>query len=272
MLWKRVATALVFAPALLYLVWRGGWPLGGACLLLAGLMLWEYLRMTVADGGAALHGVAYLLTAAWVAAQLGWLPGHLAGLVLPAGTMLLLMTLVLRPHPIATSMQRAGLAALGVLYAGGLIPFMARLRAVDEHSGLGLALAALFCTWAADTGAYFSGRAFGRHKLYPALSPGKTIEGAVGGTAAAIAVAFLIRAWFVPTLAPHHTVALGSLAGLFGMAGDLAESLLKRSTGTKDSSALIPGHGGVLDRFDAVIFVAPALYLYAVLALGLGAK
>jgi phosphatidate cytidylyltransferase len=102
----------------------------------------------------------------------------------------------------------------------------------------------------------------GKKKLAPVISPKKTIEGAVGGVVAAIAMAFILRHFFMPELAPIHTLAVGSIAAVAGIVGDLCESLLKRSTGIKDSSNLIPGHGGVLDRFDGVMFAAPAIFLY----------
>ena len=131
--------------------------------------------------------------------------------------------------------------------------------------GLGLSLGAIFCTWAADTGAYFAGRAFGRHKLYPKISPGKTVEGAIGGLASAVGAAFLIRFLFDVPMEAAYTAGMGAVAGVAGVIGDLSESLLKRSVGAKDSSRLIPGHGGVLDRFDGVMFAAPALYAYVVI-------
>jgi phosphatidate cytidylyltransferase len=152
---------------------------------------------------------------------------------------------------------------LGVGYCCGLIPYLSLLR--NLGGGLGLAFGSLFCTWASDTGAYFAGRAFGKHKLYPKISPSKTIEGLIGGLVAAVAVAIAVRHVFSVGISLVDAVAIGSIAAIFGTAGDLCESMLKRSVGAKDSSTLIPGHGGVLDRFDAVMFVAPAIYLYVLL-------
>jgi phosphatidate cytidylyltransferase len=119
-------------------------------------------------------------------------------------------------------------------------------------------------TFGADTGAYFAGRLFGRHKLYEKVSPKKTIEGAVGGLAAGIGFAFLGRA-IAPglgDLTPLDAILLGGVGAALGIVGDLFESLLKRSSGVKDSGDLIPGHGGVLDRIDALLFVGPFVYFY----------
>jgi len=262
MLKHRVLAAMAFAPALLGLVWWGGLALEITCFLLALIMLWEYQRMALGrDGELYTKGIGFILTALVAAFALGWLPAEWGGIALPGATMLLFVTMLGRPLPIERALHRTASVALGVLYCAGLIPFLARLRQLEDN-GLTFGLMALFCTWAADTGAYFSGRFLGKHKLYPSVSPKKTIEGALGGLAAAVGVAFFIRWLLVADLAPLHTALLGLVAGALGVAGDLAESLLKRSTGVKDSSNIIPGHGGVLDRFDAVMFAAPAVYLY----------
>lgn len=261
MLKQRVGAALVFAPALLGLVWWGGVALEVTCACLSLLMLWEFLRLTVGPGKTILKLLAYALTVVVVGTVLGRLPPSATDGLAPTITLALLIATLARPVPFESSFRNAALVALGVGYCGVLIPYLSRLRSLDE--GLGLALAALFCTWGADTGAYFAGRYFGTRKLAPQISPAKTVEGAVGGLVAAIAIAFLIRALFGLSFNPFNTVMLGVIAGVLGVAGDLWESLLKRSAGAKDSSSLIPGHGGVLDRFDAVMFVAPSMFIYA---------
>ncbi|HET6345263.1 MAG TPA: phosphatidate cytidylyltransferase, partial [Myxococcota bacterium] len=187
----------------------------------------------------------------------------------PAGALLLLTAVLFQPEPMATSIQRAALVALGVVYCAALIPYLAVLRGrPDDSHGLGLCLMALFCTWASDTGAYFAGRTLGRRKLYPKISPSKTVEGGVGGLLTAVAMAFAIRGALHLDLSPLHTGLLGAVSAAFGAVGDLCESMLKRSVGAKDSSKLIPGHGGVLDRFDGVMFAVPAFYIYIALFLG----
>jgi phosphatidate cytidylyltransferase len=257
---------LVFAPALFAVVYVGGIPLDLACLGLCLVILWEYLRLTLRETGIHAKALAFVLTGVVAAGTLGWVPPPLDTVLFPAVTLLSLLAALLKPEPLEASFQRAALLLLGVLYSGSMLPILARLRAVEQ--GLGLSLMALFCAWGADTGAYFAGRMLGRHKLYPTVSPGKTVEGAIGGIATAVGVAVLIRGLFSVDLPMAHTVALGALAAVAGVVGDLCESLLKRSVGAKDSSALIPGHGGVLDRFDAVLFVAPSFFIY-LLATGL---
>ena len=124
-------------------------------------------------------------------------------------------------------------------------------------------LLAIALTFGNDTGAYFAGRALGRHKLYPAVSPKKTVEGAVGGLVAGLVVMFVARATVVPWLTLRDCLLVAIPAAVVGPIGDLVESLIKRASGVKDSGRLIPGHGGVLDRIDALLFVAAWIYVYA---------
>jgi phosphatidate cytidylyltransferase len=114
-----------------------------------------------------------------------------------------------------------------------------------------------------DTAAYYTGRAIGRHKLAPRVSPGKTIEGTIGGFAAAVVTGYLCKLGFFPEIPAVHALALGATLGMIGQIGDLAESLLKRGSNVKDSGTLLPGHGGVLDRVDSILFCAPVLFYYS---------
>jgi phosphatidate cytidylyltransferase len=132
---------------------------------------------------------------------------------------------------------------------------------------VGWVLMPLAVTWLNDTGAYAAGRAFGRHKLYPAVSPGKTWEGFFGGALASIGAAFLVRALFLGSLTTVDCLAIALPCSVLGPVGDLSESMLKRAYGVKDSGKLIPGHGGLLDRIDALLFNLPYIWLYATLAL-----
>lgn len=123
-------------------------------------------------------------------------------------------------------------------------------------------IAILVSIWMCDTAAYFGGLTMGRHKLFPRVSPKKSWEGAVWGFAGSVITMIVFQRYFLPYLQIHQAVVIGMIIGIFGQIGDLIESLLKRDAGVKDSSALIPGHGGVFDRFDSLIFVSPLLYLY----------
>ena len=261
MLKTRAIAALIFAPALLALVLLGGLPLQLTCLVLVWLMLWEFLGLTLGPGQVYLKIVGYLFTSVVAQRTVELGPTLPYDLLLPVGTMLLFAAILWRPEPLDRSMHNAAVVIFGAAYCGGLIPYLSRLREIEQSAGW--AFMALFCTWGADTGAYFAGRLFGRHKLYPLVSPGKTWEGLVGGLVWGIGVAFLVRHLFGMDLAAHHLVVIGTLAAVIGLIGDLSESLLKRSVSAKDSGTLIPGHGGVLDRFDAVMFAAPAIYIYA---------
>jgi phosphatidate cytidylyltransferase len=149
---------------------------------------------------------------------------------------------------------------------GGLGLGHRRARVV---AGLQWVISALVITWANDSCAYFAGRLFGRHKLHPAVSPNKTWEGFAGGAVGSVGGMFIARWVAFPALTTGDCLALGLLGAVLGPLGDLCESLLKRAHGVKDSGTLIPGHGGLLDLVDALLFNAPAVYLYVVAVHGL---
>lgn len=159
---------------------------------------------------------------------------------------------------------------VGLFYIGGLWQTFVLIRAVpgwvvvpgigQGERGAWLMLFVAVCVWATDTFAYFVGRFLGRHKLAPQLSPGKTIEGSIGGFLGAVLVGAGFGFWIhLPLI---HGLAIGALAGIMGQIGDLFESALKRELGIKDFGRVLPGHGGALDRFDSLLFVAPLAYLY----------
>jgi phosphatidate cytidylyltransferase len=184
-------------------------------------------------------------------------------------TLLLVMPMLSMLVPLFRfrSIEQAGLglmaAAAGPFYVGGLLVTLALLRRDLGDEGARWVVLALSIAWLADTGAYFTGRAFGKAKLYPAVSPGKTRAGLYGALAAAALAGALASTLYLPRIPLLHGLLLGLIAGLLGQLGDLVESLLKRSVGVKDSGSLIPGHGGILDRVDALLFVSPVVYLYA---------
>ena len=163
------------------------------------------------------------------------------------------------PGEMDTVASRTGASLLGSVYGGIPIGYLILVRDIPGD-GRTLAFLALSLSWFCDTFAYFGGRAFGRTKLYPKMSPNKTVEGlACGALAAGIAAYIVLRIGQVPW-GPVMAVSVGILAGLWGQVGDLCESMLKRSFGVKDAGNFLPGHGGVLDRFDAVLFVAPLIF------------
>jgi phosphatidate cytidylyltransferase len=192
-------------------------------------------------------------------------------LALPAGAMLVVLGAVIWVR--GTAGRPLGAAAatlLGVLYTGGLLSFGYGLRehpyAVGDRAGTALVAFPLVLTWASDIGAYFVGRAIGGRKLIPAVSPGKTVSGALGGLAVTVIAAWAyVRFVLTPTALLTMTIAgsllFGAVISIAAQVGDLVESLFKREANVKDSSRLIPGHGGLLDRLDSLLFVLPVAYL-----------
>jgi len=184
-------------------------------------------------------------------------PSALIALVLGA-----VLTSLSAPQPVDSAATRAGWLIAGPIYVGALMSSLLFIHRLP-HGGAWVMLTMLLA-WLSDTGAYFTGKAFGRHKLYPLISPKKTVEGAVGGLVAAVLSALGMHYTLLPELPVSHAVGLGVVAGAFGQLGDLFASLLKRSTGVKDSGKILPGHGGILDRIDALLITAALTWLYTI--------
>jgi phosphatidate cytidylyltransferase len=151
--------------------------------------------------------------------------------------------------------------AFGLLYVPLLLSFLALLR--NEPQGVHWIFLLLLVVMAGDSTAYYVGSSCGRHKLYPTVSPNKSIEGALGGLVGSVGGAFIAKATFFPDLSVVDCLLAATAMGLLGQLGDLFESLLKRSCGVKDSGGIVPGHGGILDRLDSILFAAPVAYCYA---------
>lgn len=181
-------------------------------------------------------------------------------------TVLLLTVLIVTCLPLAShldlrrAVMQSGMLVTGVLYVGLTLSCLLFTRALPE--GEFLIFFVVLVTWAGDTGAYLGGKMFGRHSLAPIVSPKKTIEGLAGGLILALGLALASRFWFLPSFSITDCIILGLLLTVAGMLGDLAESAMKRSVAAKDSGALIPGHGGMLDRLDSLLFTAPCFYYY----------
>jgi phosphatidate cytidylyltransferase len=172
----------------------------------------------------------------------------------------LLITLV-RLGAMETAAFRAFSLAFGPLFVGVPMTLLAIMRR-DVPEGPSWVVVCLMFSWFSDTGGYFAGRAFGKRKLYEAVSPKKTIEGAIGGLAGSLIGLLAAHFYFLPSINMVTGVPLAIVAGALGQAGDLGESLVKRSTGVKDSGQIVPGHGGILDRIDALLFTSTVVYLY----------
>lgn len=167
-----------------------------------------------------------------------------------------------RFRDIPTVAGRYAGTVVGIVYAGFLLTFLAKLKLIDPRRGGDTVLIVLIVAWVADTGGYFAGRYLGKTKLYEAVSPKKTWAGAVGGLAGSVVGVAVLKLVSADYLGWIDVVLIAIPGGILGQLGDLTESLIKRSVGVKDSGALLPGHGGILDRIDAVLFIGPYVYAY----------
>jgi phosphatidate cytidylyltransferase len=260
----RLLTAAVVVPPLLWLLFRGpAWGFFVLVLVATAIAASELFRMTH-PGDAPSQVVLVLSTLAASAVTYLLSREPLALLTLIAVVTLLGLLLPLwRLGDMRTAALRTTAGVAGPFYIGCLLITLAMLRRDGEQIGGWLVFMSFTFSWLADTGGYFFGRFLGKTKLYEAVSPKKTRAGFVGALVGASLGAVLASLWYLPQLPLAHALPLGLFAGAAGQLGDLVESLLKRSTGIKDSGGIVPGHGGMLDRIDALIVVAPIVYLYA---------
>ncbi len=258
----RLSTAAVVSPLLLWLLFFGpawGWYVMILCA--TGIASHEVLAMTHPTD--AVSRAVGVLASLAVSLGLYCLTDHAAGLM----TLLLITTLLTSLVPLwrLGDIKTAGfrmLAGVAVPWYIGLLTPLALLRRELGEQGPEFVLMTLMFAWMADTGGYFFGRAFGKHPLYPSVSPKKTWEGFAGALLGAVLGAMLAHFWYLPEIPLAHAIPLALVAGILGQLGDLAESLLKRSTSVKDSGSIIPGHGGLLDRVDALLFASTIVYVY----------
>ncbi|HZK77324.1 MAG TPA: phosphatidate cytidylyltransferase [Gemmatimonadaceae bacterium] len=268
---RRVLFALVGAPLTVALIFIGGWVFAAALGGVAAIGAWELLRMARGSGSDPLEMPAIVLAAA---IPLAVHASYLGVFQVPLTAGVLVFLALLATVIWARGVERKPLVSFSVTLAcivyPALVSYMYPLRyhpyAVGALAGTVLVMFPITVTWATDSGAYGFGRMLGKHKLIPSVSPAKTVEGAVGGLIVAVLGAwlysqFLLRPFAQLGLSPIGIVIFGIAIGVFGQLGDLAESLLKRDAGVKDSSKLLPGHGGILDRFDSLLFVLPVAYL-----------
>jgi phosphatidate cytidylyltransferase len=261
----RLGTAAVAVPVILYAVFLAPPVVFYVICFTAGLVgVHELLSMTHPnDAVSRVAGVA-VAAAASLAVYLRFGDPRVLVTVLALVPLLGPLVTLVRLGSIETAALRALALGFGPLYVMIPLTLLAALRPLAPGlPGSGAVLLALGLAWQADTWAYFAGRAFGKHKLYESVSPKKTVEGAIGGLVGSVFWSLVAAFWFMrATLPVAHALALALVAGVLGQAGDLAESLFKRSTGVKDSGQLVPGHGGVLDRVDAVLATSPVVFLY----------
>jgi phosphatidate cytidylyltransferase len=251
---SRLLVAAVGLPVVLGLVYLGGWWVFGLALVASLVSLHEYWLLA--------RPLAPLAPAGYVGAILALVGAEAGGIAWAVGGLFTTFVLAFVLKAISEARAASTIAisgtVMGAVWIGGGLTCLVLVRELPDHGRLA-AITVLLAVWAGDTFAYFGGRLIGRHKMAPTTSPGKTWEGLVVGTAATIFVVF-VALYHQHFLTIGHSVVLGVVVALAAPLGDLFESLLKRDMDVKDTGRLLGGHGGMLDRIDALLFAAPAAY------------
>jgi len=260
---QRIVTGLIAGILFIGLTYAGGWAFSALVILLALIGYYEYVRL---NGFRAGHPAALVGWAGMILLVLPWesagIPDPPAAAVIWCVMLGLLAVTVFTKN--RTTLDGASLLLLGAVYVG--IGFGEMIAVRDQQPyGLLLTFLAFGCIWASDIGAYFAGRAFGKHKLWPAISPNKTIEGAIGGVLLSLAVGAGFALVAPEQVGMGQALLIGLAASVAGQLGDLIQSAYKRIRGVKDTGRLLPGHGGVLDRCDSWLIVFPLLTLTGLL-------
>ncbi len=261
---SRILTALILFPPVIYLIgWSPRWLFVVAVILTAGLALYEYFGICLQSGFKTLPAVGYAGAAGVILAQAGTFLGA-RNLLLAFLTLLVLVTMSVAIFGIEDPKQYlTAMAAtlLGVLYIALPLSFLVPLRFRNGAQGANLILLLFLVIWAGDIFAYFVGRAVGRHLLFPRVSPKKTLEGSLAGFAGSLLAAWGFVLWVWKTADLKSVILLAALVAIAGQVGDFVESAMKRGAGLKDSGTILPGHGGMLDRIDALLFGTAALWV-----------
>lgn len=268
---RRAATAILLGPVFVGAVLLGRIPFAIGFGLLVAIGAWE-LAHVVRSVGSAARAIPFVVLALYVLVvteQLRGVPRDLLAMAaLLAGAIFLFRPVSGAARRRSSAQNASPMAWSGALAATvglGVLPAFLVLLCADSGERAvpwGPVLLAVFSVWASDTGAYLAGTTFGRNRLWPAISPQKTWEGAFGGFLAAALAAMLLAPPLQVGLGRVESLLFGSIAGIAAPVGDLIESRLKREAGVKDSGSLFPGHGGVLDRFDSLFFAAPLFYYF----------
>lgn len=259
---RRMVTGIVFVPVLYFLIRSGGWAFTAWVFLTAGVGAWEWWALT---GSKRNYGELALITAGVLGTLQGVIDPDPQRFAVFLGLFLVLGLVCGLRHQDGAALERSGHLVLGMIYLGLLPAFLIRMRALPF--GVEAVYLTYLSVFLCDTMAYATGKLIGGRKLWPRISPRKTWAGAIGGFCGALGAALLGRMLFADWLSLPGALGFGLIVGILAQYGDLVESLWKRETGVKDSSLLIPGHGGVLDRFDGLHFIAPVIYAYLMLLL-----
>ena len=252
---KRVLTALALVPSVVWVVlWADPWIFLAVLVTVACLCYREYNHIAAAYGfgapGVVGYGAGLLLLVCW---DVPW--PALVGIAVVA------LVMVMRDQDLAHALPRAALLLTGILYVFGCWKCARPLRELSPH----WLMYGLLLNWVGDIGAYYIGRPFGKHKLAPRVSPKKSWEGSIASVCASTLLGSLYLQRFLPSVPLWQAVALTAAANIAGQLGDLAESAMKRGAHVKDSGAILPGHGGFLDRVDSTLFALPVIYAYLML-------
>ncbi|MEW9667667.1 phosphatidate cytidylyltransferase [Ammoniphilus sp. 3BR4] len=254
----RVITGAIGGAVFLSLLFMGGVSYGVLLFFIALAGYYEWLKMNNISIWSLSSITGFLFTIYY------FLPSQITGEL--SLEPFILQMLILLSMPVVSkntsSIHEVSYIFIGSVYLGVSLHYMLETRLLEQ--GLILTLAVLLAAWATDTSAYFVGKAMGRHKLWPTISPNKTIEGSVGGIVVAVLV-LAVMSFFSDQLAFTDALILALAVSTFGQLGDLVESAVKRTLGVKDSGQLLPGHGGALDRFDSLLFVFPVLHLLSLI-------
>jgi len=263
---RRLLSTLVLLPLFVWMVMEGPvWMFGAVMVLTGALGQWEFTGMFERAGIRTLRRLG-LLGGIVVTASFA-LPVS-ERVVFTAVLLLVLAVGLLRAESGRPAWESVAVTLFGICYVNWLLGYAFWLR--DVESGVEWVLLLVSVTWLGETAAYVVGSTLGRHKLAPAISPRKTVEGAAAQLVASVLAAFGARAAFFTELSMREAVVIGLLLGVTGQIGDLVESAIKRSVGTKDTGRLIPGHGGMLDRVDSLLLNTPVLFYYATYTRSLG--
>jgi len=262
MLYKRVISGLLFLPIFYLVIWRLSPPYFTVLVLAAvAVGQYEFYRMARARGINPDTVLGSVMGALVVLESHHPLLFGMGKIYLAAGLLLIMIVRLFSPRPVEGAVEDISSTFTGIFYVAMLFSFQIAIRM--GTNGKEWLVFLYFVIWASDIGAYSIGIPFGKHRLYEKISPKKSIEGFIGALVASAGVALLCRRlWFMPPLGLWEAVVLGLVLAGVGTLGDLTESLLKRAAGVKDSGNLIPGHGGILDRMDSMMFAAPVLYYY----------
>lgn len=264
---QRIITSLVALPLLIAIICLGGPFLFSVLAAVVGLIaLYEYygIWFNGAERNRILEAAGYLSVPGLISAAYFSRMDIAVALVL-ANIFISTLVVVIYADKKGIVIQPIAGHLLGLCYVPASLCFFVTIRGADN--GIAWLFLTLFIVFASDTGAYYAGTYYGKHKLCPAVSPGKTWEGFFGGLGLVVFIGFVFRYLFFTDIPVANFISLCIFTGLIAPVGDLFESMLKRVAGVKDSGKILPGHGGILDRIDALIFAAPALYSFKTLFL-----